>query len=499
MENLKYIKEVLKEVDLLSKIESKLNFDVQVNVPPQGQLLASDQIGYIDNKIYHLIHSSDYQNAVINAYKNIDNYEEYDALLVKYLYEEYLKNKNVTSELSLNYLKATNKAFSSWLECKEKSDYKSFYPQLEKVVKLTKEKILTREKQGSTIYDTILNDFEKGSSIAKLDNFFSLLKEELLPLIKKIKESKKVISSSFLFTPITIERQKEFSKYLLKLENHSKDYLVFLTSEHPFTSSFGKGDERITTHFYENDFFSNVFSTLHEGGHALFDQNEPAIYDEHFISGHMTMAEHECMSRFYENMIGRSKEFISLIYPTLITQIPEFKDLSVDEIYEAINIATPSLIRTEADELTYPFHILIRYEMEKEFINGEVDFSSLNKRWNELYKEYLGIEVPSDKEGILQDVHWCDTYGYFPSYALGSAYAAQIYHYMNTKFDVKEAIREGNIKKINDFLINNVFPFASIMDVDEWIKKVTEEEFNPMYYISYLKEKFTSIYSLEGE
>lgn len=499
MENLKYIKEVLKEVDLLSKIESKLNFDVQVNVPPQGQLLASDQIGYIDNKIYHLIHSSDYQNAVINAYKNIDKYEEYDALLVKYLYEDYLKNKNVSSELSLNYLKATNKAFSSWLDCKEKSDYNSFYPQLEKVVKLTKEKILTREKQGSTIYDTILNDFEKGSSIAKLDKFFSLLKEELLPLIKKIKESKKVISSSFLFTPIAIERQKEFSKYLLKLENHSEDYLVFLTSEHPFTSSFGKGDERITTHFYENDFFSNVFSTLHEGGHALFDQNEPSIYDEHFISGRMTMAEHECMSRFYENMIGRSKEFISLIYPTLITQIPEFKDLSVDEIYEAINIATPSLIRTEADELTYPFHILIRYEMEKEFINGEVDFSSLNKRWNELYKEYLGIDVPSDKEGILQDVHWCDTYGYFPSYALGSAYAAQIYHYMNTKFDVKEAIREGNIKKINDFLINNVFPFASIMDVDDWIKKVTEEEFNPMYYISYLKEKFTDIYSLEGE
>lgn len=499
MENLKYIKDTLKEVELLGQIESKLNFDNQVNVPKNGHDLASDQIGYIDNKVYELLHSKVYETAIVNAYKNISKYSEYDQILVKNLYKDYAKNKNVSSELSSSFLKATNKAFSSWLTCKENADYESFYPYFEEVVKLTKQTINTREEQKETLYDTILDDYEKGSSIKKLDDFFALIKKELLPLIEKIKNSSLKIKSDFLHTPISIERQKKFSEYLLSLENHSSDYLVFLTSEHPFTSGFGKGDERITTHFYENDFFSNVYSTLHEGGHALFDQNEPAIYDEYFISGHMTMAMHECMSRFYENMIGRSREFTHLIYPTLISQVPEFKNISEEEIYQAINIATPSLVRTEADELTYPIHILIRYEMEKEFINSEVDFSTLNKKWNKLYKDYLGIDVDNDKVGILQDVHWCDTYGYFPSYALGSAYAAQIYHYMNTKFDVSKAIASGNIKQINDFLINNVFPYASIMNPDEWIKKVTEEEFNPNYYISYLKEKFSSLYCLDGE
>ena len=493
-----YINKTLDKVALYYRVLGKVNFDMQCIAPKKGLQRASEDVTTLSSIPFKLMHSKKFMNTVDELYSNKENLNEYELKLIDNLYESKEKTKNITPKMQDEYNKATSESYLKWLECKEKGDYEGFKPYLEKVINLTRDRILLRDKQEKTIYDTILNDFEKGNSIEILDAYFAKLKKEIVPLVKKIQNSKKKIRRDFLSNKVEIYKQEKFSKWLLEHEALDMDALVLMTTEHPFTTGFGLGDTRVTTHYYEDMFISNLYSILHEGGHALFDQNEPEIFHKYHIEGNMTMAMHECASRFFENMIGRSKAYVDLIYPTFKEIFSEeFKDVTKQELYEGVNIAEPSLIRTEADELTYSLHILIRYELEKGFINGEFGVEDLDKRWNEKYKEYLGVDVPSAKLGILQDVHWTDTYGYFPSYSLGSAYASQIYKTMEKELNIEECIRNDEIFKIRDYLKEKVWSIASITDPNEWIEKITGEKFNPDYYINYLKEKFTEIYELE--
>ena len=493
-----YINKTLDKVALYYRVLGKVNFDMQCIAPKKGLQRASEDVTTLSSIPFKLMHSKKFMNTVDELYSNKENLNEYEVKLIDNLYESKEKTKNITPKMQDEYNKATSESYLKWLECKEKGDYEGFKPYLDKVINLTRDRILLRDKQEKTIYDTILNDFEKGNSIEILDAYFDKLKKEIVPLVKKIQNSKKKIRRDFLSNKVEIYKQEKFSKWLLEHEALDMDALVLMTTEHPFTTGFGLGDTRVTTHYYEDMFISNLYSILHEGGHALFDQNEPEIFHKYHIEGNMTMAMHECASRFFENMIGRSKAYVDLIYPTFKEIFSEeFKDVTKQELYEGVNIVEPSLIRTEADELTYSLHILIRYELEKGFINGEFSVEDLDKRWNEKYKEYLGVDVPSAKLGILQDVHWTDTYGYFPSYSLGSAYASQIYKTMEKELNIEECIRNDEIYKIRDYLKEKVWSIASITDPNEWIEKITGEKFNPDYYINYLKEKFTEIYELE--
>ena len=493
-----YINKTLDKVALYYRVLGKVNVDMQCIAPKKGLQRASEDVTTLSSIPFKLMHSKKFMNTVDELYSNKENLNEYEVKLIDNLYESKEKTKNITPKMQDEYNKATSESYLKWLECKEKGDYEGFKPYLDKVINLTRDRILLRDKQEKTIYDTILNDFEKGNSIEILDAYFDKLKKEIVPLVKKIQNSKKKIRRDFLSNKVEIYKQEKFSKWLLEHEALDMDALVLMTTEHPFTTGFGLGDTRVTTHYYEDMFISNLYSILHEGGHALFDQNEPEIFHKYHIEGNMTMAMHECASRFFENMIGRSKAYVDLIYPTFKEIFSEeFKDVTKQELYEGVNIVEPSLIRTEADELTYSLHILIRYELEKGFINGEFSVEDLDKRWNEKYKEYLGVDVPSAKLGILQDVHWTDTYGYFPSYSLGSAYASQIYKTMEKELNIEECIRNDEIYKIRDYLKEKVWSIASITDPNEWIEKITGEKFNPDYYINYLKEKFTEIYELE--
>ena len=493
-----YINKTLDKVALYYRVLGKVNFDMQCIAPKKGLQRASEDVTTLSSIPFKLMHSKKFMNTVDELYSNKENLNEYEVKLIDNLYESKEKTKNITPKMQDEYNKATSESYLKWLECKEKGDYEGFKPYLDKVINLTRDRILLRDKQEKTIYDTILNDFEKGNSIEILDAYFDKLKKEIVPLVKKIQNSKKKIRRDFLSNKVEIYKQEKFSKWLLEHEALDMDALVLMTTEHPFTTGFGLGDTRVTTHYYEDMFISNLYSILHEGGHALFDQNEPEIFHKYHIEGNMTMAMHECASRFFENMIGRSKAYVDLIYPTFKEIFSEeFKDVTKQELYEGVNIVEPSLIRTEADELTYSLHILIRYELEKGFINGEFSVEDLDKRWNEKYKEYLGVDVPSAKLGILQDVHWTDTYGYFPSYSLGSAYASQIYKTMEKELNIEECIRNDEIYKVRDYLKEKVWSIASITDPNEWIEKITGEKFNPDYYINYLKEKFTEIYELE--
>ena len=301
----------------------------------------------------------------------------------------------------------------------------------------------------------------------------------------------------FLEYSVPIPLQEKISNFLLKFNEFDTNRGLLSTTEHPFTTFPSENDIRVTTHYHENMFTSNIYSVIHEGGHAIFGQNIPHKFFTIGLSDNITSAMHETISRFYENYIGRNPHYIKHIYNKVKEICNDiFSDVSFDDFYKGINIAKPTLIRTDSDELTYCIHILIRYELEKDLVNGKISTQGLNLEWNKKYKEYLGITPPSDKEGILQDVHWTGgSFGYFPSYAIGNAYGAMILNRMKEDFDFDKALEDGDLLKIKNWLKNNVFDIAPMNDPNDWILKITGREFTTKDYIDYLNEKYSKLYN----
>ena len=330
-----------------------------------------------------------------------------------------------------------------------------------------------------------------------LDEAFGACKERLIPLLEKIRKSPKKIRTDFLSRRVEDEQQAKMVKWLLTQMGFNFNRGAFTTSEHPFTAGMGRFDTRITTHYYPTRFLSSMYSTIHEGGHALFDQNQPQENHDHFIIGGKTLGMHESVSRFYENRIGRSEAFVHFVYPKVCEVFPQvMADVSEREFYEAVNAVSPSLIRTEADEFTYTFHIIIRYEIEKALFAGEITVEDIPALWNRKYQEYLGMCPSSDREGALQDVHWTSGFGYFPTYAIGNFYNAMYYNRLKEEVDVNAAIREGNFAPLNDWMIGHVFSKADRLSPKEWIKDITGREFTPVDFLDYLEAKYSELYGL---
>ncbi len=330
-----------------------------------------------------------------------------------------------------------------------------------------------------------------------MDIFFDKLKKELIPLLQKIQKQPQ-IEDSFLHQKYEIEKQKEFNRFLAEYIGFNFNRGVMAESEHPFTTSWHNHDVRITTHYYEENLASAIFSTIHESGHAIYEQGIEDQYTQTILGEGASCGIHESQSRFMENMIGRSRAFWVPIYGKLVELFPkQLKEVSLDQFVAAINRVQADEIRTEADELTYCLHIMVRYELEKLMINGEVEVEELPRLWNEKYQEYLGITPENDTVGILQDVHWSmGSMGYFPSYALGNAFAAQIYAKMQKEINVEEELSKGNIKAIREFLHQHVHQYGAFKEAREILKETTKEEFNPDYFIIYLKEKYKKLYGI---
>jgi Zn-dependent M32 family carboxypeptidase len=487
----------LEQIEVYQRTLGKLQFDLECCAPPMGMAQAGADMAVVGQQLFALEHEKELEELICRLHQDSAQLAPVEQKLVEHLYDQYRKIKNFTPEFAYEMDKISAQAYGDWLAAKKASDFSLYQPTLEKLIALTRQAIDLRDEKPASYYDACLDDYEKGGSIAQLDAFFDALKARIVPLMRRIAREGKTLRSDFLTRPCPIPAQEAFSRQLLKLEGLRDDTLVLMSTEHPFTTNFGPLDVRVTTHYYEQNFVSNIFSTLHEGGHALFMQNEPQeLYDLH-AANHMSNAMHECISRFYENLIGRSEAFIQYLYPHL-TQLHggAFADISQREFYEGVNIAQPGLLRTEADELTYCLHILIRYELEKQFINGQIAVHEIPQLWNEKYREYLGVDVPDAAQGCLQDVHWTGMFGYFPSYALGNAYGAQILRRMRQDFDVDAAVAEGQLDRVLGWLKTHVFAKASLLTPDQWIRDITGEPLNVSYYLDYLEEKFTALYGL---
>ncbi|CRZ34766.1 carboxypeptidase Taq [Herbinix hemicellulosilytica] len=386
----------------------------------------------------------------------------------------------------------------AWVKAKKENDYSHFAPYLKKVIEFKKKFAKYRAKNNQEPYEVMLKDFEECFGIKDLDSFFDKIKKEIVPLLKEVAKKADTVDKDYNFLKYDIEKQKEFCKFLAGYIGFDFNKGVIAESAHPFTLNLHNHDVRITNRFIENNLESAIFSVIHEGGHAIYEMNIDDSITMTPVGKGTSMGMHESQSRFYENIIGRSEAFWTPIYQKLVDTYPEnLRNVSLKQFIKGINKAEPSLIRTEADELSYPLHIIIRYEIERMIFTEDVDIERLPEIWNKKYEEYLGLTPPNYSQGILQDTHWSyGEFGYFPSYAIGSAVAAQLYAKIKEVMPFEEYLREGNLLPIREYLRDNIHKYGATKNTNQILLDVTGEEFNADYYVKYLKEKYEKLYEL---
>lgn len=390
-----------------------------------------------------------------------------------------------------------NASYNAWLEAKMKNDYSIFEPYLKQIIEVMKKRYEYRGVD-MPLYDQMLDDYEPGMNREKYDAFFDALKTRLVPLIKKVTEAEQ-IDESFLHLEYDPAEQKKYMDRILAYLHFDPSWGYQNETEHPFTDGTCSNDMRTTTKYLKNNVVSAILSTVHEVGHATYQHDVDERYDGTILAAGISSGMHESQSRLFENYLARTKAFWECNYPSLQEQFPgQLGNVSLDQFVDALNVAKPSLIRTEADELTYPMHILIRYEIEKGLFDGSVSTEGLDKTWDDMYEKYLGVRSQTASAGILQDVHWSGgSFGYFPTYALGSAFAAQFVRKMRQEIDVDEALRSGHFETCVNWLKEHIHKYGCLYDADDIMKMATGEEFNVNYYIEYLEDKYTKLYHLK--
>lgn len=475
---------------------STMYFDMVTIAPKKGIPARSEMMSILSGEAFDYQMREEHLKKLDELYA-ITQDEELKKELDMY-FKTLESQRNLPKEVYVRFVKTISDAEEAWAEAKAANDYQIFKDHLVAVIKGQKE-VLSYVDKNVSDYDYMLDQYQKGMNRERYDIFFNKIKEELLPFIQRIIKEGKVIDGSPLDKTFDVEGQKAFMKEVMDFLKVDAGKTYLGESAHPFTIFFSANESRMTTHYYEKLIKSAILSTIHEYGHALYSLQVDSKYDNTIFKDGIGMAMHESQSRFLENYIGRSKAFWEVLYPRLQKQFPEqLENVSMEQFYEMLHIAQPSFIRTEADELTYPIHILIRYELEKEIFDGTVDYDNLDKMWNDKYEEYLGIRPDKDSQGILQDMHWsAANLGYFPTYALGSAYAAQFYNAITKQLDVETLLREDKFEVIRDWLKDNIHCHGAYLDADEILLKATGETFNPDYYINYLKEKYGSVYELK--
>ena len=414
---------------------------------------------------------------------------------VEELRRSYAQLTRIPAEEYMEYAVLTNEASDVWHRAKESGDFELFRPVLEKLVAFNI-RFAGYYDASKAPYDALLNEYERGVDMAYLDRFFAALRERIVPLLHAVME-KEPPDDSFLRRHYPVEAQRKFSDYLMEVLGLDRAHCTIGETEHPYTLNFNNKDVRITTHYYENDVGNSMYSVIHEGGHAKY---ELGIRDEvqyTCLAGGVSMGVHESQSRFYENLIGRSLPFIEAVFPRMKEFFPEqLADVTAERFYRAVNRVQPSLIRTEADELTYCLHIMVRYEIEKRLIGGTLAVKDVPETWNRLYKEYLGVDVPDDRQGCLQDSHWSGgAFGYFPSYPLGSAYGAQMLRNMERDMDVWGPVSRGDLSQVSAWLGEKVHQYGGLLEPAEVVKNACGD-FDPNVFADYLEKKYSALYGL---
>lgn len=496
-ETIQSFKALLAKMHAYDHAMSALYYDNQTVMPKKGVADFAKTTGMLSEESYKLSTGDEMRTLLSKLKENAQALDEITRREVEELSESFEKLEKIPMEEYVQYSMDVGAASQAWREAKNNNDFAAFAPHLEKLLVFNR-KLPGYIRPDLPKYDALLDEYEKGLTMESLDAYFANVRSALVPLIKEIGERGKHPDISPLNTSFPIPRQRLLSDRLVSILTIDRDRCALGEVEHPFTGGVSKNDVRLTTHYHENDVLSSFFSVVHEGGHSIYELNTADELVGSPMGAGASMGIHESQSRLFENMIGRSREFIELMYPAFVELFPEqMKRVSPELLYRAANYSTPSLIRTEADELTYSLHIMVRYELEKRLIGGTLEVKDLPEAWNAMYKEYLGLDVPDDTRGVLQDSHWSGgAFGYFPSYSIGSAYAAQIYDVMAKAIDIPGAVKSGDLSPIVAWLTEKIYRFGKLKKPNELILNACGAPFDPSYYTRYLTKKYRALYDL---
>ncbi len=472
-----------------------LQWDQETYLPPKGNDYRGRQIATLSEIAHHQFTDAK-TGALLNELISKDNLTDNQKRNVQLSLEDYKKANKFTSAFVRKMSETVNKSFHAWIQARKENSFAGFQKPLDNLIQLKKKEadLLGYETHP---YNALMNDFDKGLTVEIVDNVFTDLKPQLIDLLNKIKD-KNQVDNSLLHQHFDKNNQWKFGMEILKRMQFDFEAGRQDISEHPFTINFSNADVRITTRIDENDFGNMTWSCIHEGGHALYEQGLPG--DEYGLplGEYCSLSIHESQSRLWENNIGRALPFWQHNFSLLKSLFDkQLSGISVEQFYNTINKAEASLIRTEADELTYHFHVMIRYEIEKMLFEGSISTKDIPVYWNEHYEKYLGLKIPDDNRGCLQDVHWSHgSFGYFATYSLGSLYAAQLYAAIYIENEsVEKEIAQGNYEFILKWLGKNIYQKGRYYNSEELCYKATGETLNSTYFIRYATKKYTNIYN----
>ncbi|UCG36001.1 MAG: carboxypeptidase M32 [Candidatus Bathyarchaeota archaeon] len=493
-----------KDAVTIGTVQSIISWDMETKMPPKGIKLRSQQLAKLSQILHRMITDPEIETLLSDirkhtGYEHLSEQQKRNVYLVRKTYDEQTK---LPEKLVVETAKQQAIAVDIWKKAKAAKDFSMFKPELEKILELRKQAgdILKEVKGTKTSYDALIDIFEPKMTSETISEVFSELRKGLISILRKCQSASKQPKAGILDRKIPFDIQRLISKELARFMEYDVDSPTaggrIDETEHPFTTGY-YDDVRITTHYYEDNLASSLFSILHEGGHAIYDQSLRSEWMFQPIGDSCSLGFHESQSRFLENIVGRSREFWQYFYPKLKERTGEvFSAVTLDDFVRSINQVKPSKIRVEADEVTYCLHVIIRFEIERDLIPGNISVAELPDIWNEKYRDYLGVKIENDSEGVMQDTHWASGYfGYFPTYALGNIYSGQILSKMESDLPHwKSELESGNFKAAKQWLTQNIYLRGNLYDPQELLRKVAGEPINVKPYLEYLDEKYSWVY-----
>ena len=483
-------KSSLQKIADIKNASAVLQWDQETYLPKNSHDVRGRQIATLNELAHEKFTDKNFGN-LLRELSEKNDLQEKEKRNVQLSLEDFNKSKKLPSAFVRQMSESVNKSFHAWVEARRQNDFNIFKDPLQEIISL-------KQQEAELIgydnhpYDALMDEYDKGLTTAITDKLFADLKPQLTELLSQI-STQPVPDASFLHQHFPKDKQWETGIEILKRMHFNFDAGRQDISEHPFTTSFGNTDVRVTTRVDENDFSNMLWSCIHEGGHGLYEQGLPAEEYGLPLGEYCSLSIHESQSRLWENCIGRSLPFWKHNFPLLKHTFPQqFNNVSVDQFYSAINKVQPSLIRTEADEVTYHFHVMIRYEIEKLLIEGSISAKDIPAYWNELYQKFIGVTVPDDVRGCLQDVHWSHgSFGYFATYSIGSLYAAQFFETIKKHYpDIENQIAAGNNSTVLKWLQDNVYRRGRFYNSEDLCLAATGEKLNSKYFMSYINKKF---------
>ena len=497
-EHLDRLKQRLADVHNLSRANFVLSWDQQTYMPPGGARARAEQMATVARLSHELFTSEETGELLQAVTEEVADlpYESDDASLVRVAQRDYEKSCKIPNELVAEMRRHASLANPIWVQARKESNFAAFAPCLQRTIDLSRE-LAEHLGYQERLYDALLDQFEPGMKASQVQSIFDDLKGELIPLVQAIAEKAERVDDAVLHQEFDEGKQEAFGTMVVERFGYDFSRGRLDRTVHPFATPFSRNDARITTRYEPNFLNPALFGTMHEAGHAMYEQGVSESLEGTLLARGTSLGFHESQSRMWENVVGRSLPFWQHFYPQLQETFPQLAGTSLETFYGAINKVSPSYIRVEADEVTYNLHIMLRFEMEMDLLEGRYPVEDAPEVWNQKMTSYLGLRPPTHALGILQDIHWTSRMGYFPTYSLGNILSIQLYDKaVQEQPEIPEQIAQGEFGGLRGWLTEQVYQHGRKFEPNELIERATGEPLQTRSYMTYLKNKYNAIYGL---